>query len=44
MLEGVQETFIVGVDGSDCARRAAGFAAQRARRTRARLVLLVVIE
>lgn len=44
MLEDVQETFIVGVDGSDCARRAAEFAAQRARRTGARLVLLGVIE
>ena len=44
MLENAQETFIVGIDGSDCARRAAEFAAVRARRTGARLVLLGVIE
>lgn len=38
------ETFLVGIDGSDCARRAADFAAKRARKTEAKLVLVGVIE
>jgi len=37
-------TFLVGVDGSDGARRAAEFAAERARREGARLVLACVVE
>lgn len=41
---GVPELFIVGVDGSDGARRAAAFAAERARCMGARLLLLGVIE
>lgn len=39
-----RETFIVGIDGSDCARRAAEFAARRARTAGARVVLLGVVE
>lgn len=38
------ETFLVGTDGSDCARRAAEFAAQRARAEGAAIVLLAVVE
>lgn len=38
------EVFIVGIDGSDCARRAAEFAARRARKVEAGVVLVGVIE
>ena len=37
-------TFLVGVDGSDGARRAAEFAAERARSEGARLLLVCVVE
>lgn len=37
-------TFLVGVDGSDCCRRAAEFAANAARASGARLVAVHVIE
>lgn len=37
-------TFLVGVDGSEGARRAAEFAAERARREGARLLLACVVE
>ncbi len=40
----VQEMFVAGIDGSDCARRAAEFAAQRARVAGAKLTLVGVIE
>ena len=39
-----KETFIAGVDGSDCSRRAASFAAEQARKTEAKLLLVGVIE
>jgi nucleotide-binding universal stress UspA family protein len=38
------ETLLVGIDGSDASRRAAEFAAERARARQARLVLAYVIE
>jgi len=37
-------TFLVGVDGSEGSRRAAEFAAERARRENARLLLVCVVE
>jgi len=37
-------TFLVGVDGSEGSRRAAEFAAERARREKARLLLACVVE
>ncbi len=40
----IRETFVVGIDGSDCARRAAEFAAERAHKSGAKVVLLGVIE
>ena len=43
-MPNIRETFVVGIDGSDCARRAAEFAAERAHRVEAKVVLLGVIE
>lgn len=43
-MSNIRETFVVGIDGSDCSRRAAGFAAERARKLGAKIVLLGVIE
>ena len=37
-------TFVVGTDGSECAKRAAGLAASRARESQGQLVLVAVIE
>ena len=41
---GAAECFLVGVDDSDCCRRALDFARQRAQAMNARLVLVYVIE
>lgn len=38
------ETFLVGTDGSECARRAAEFAAERAKDLDATLIVLAVVE
>lgn len=37
-------TFVVGTDGSECARRAAEFAAEQAKEVGAELVLVAVVE
>ena len=40
----MSDTFLVGVDGSECSMRAARFAVDRAKRMDARLVVVYVIE
>ena len=40
----MQDSVLVGVHGSDCSRRAVDFAADQAKLTRSRLVLVYVIE
>ncbi len=40
----MSDTFLVGVDGSECSKRAANFALDRAKRMDARLVVVYVIE